>query len=327
MSVIDAAPAGSRRQPEVPPPVTPRPGRRATLGRLDIKLTPYLFVAPFFLIFLVFMLYPLLYTAYVSTRQWVMGAQESTGIGFANYVELWHDELFWNSVFNTFGIFFISTVPQLLLALFLANLLNKRIRGRTFFRMSMVIPIITSTAVVGIVFNQLFSRDFGLINYLIHFFGPDHIDWKADKWSSWIAVATMVNWRWTGYNTLIYLAAMQAIPKDVYESASLDGARQWTQFWRITVPLLRPTIIFTVIISTIGGLQLFGEPALFGAGSNYLGGGSLQQFQTMTMYLLEEMFNHHRLGYAGAIAWVLFLIIVITSVINFLVVRRINSDK
>lgn len=306
----------------------PRPTRRwSSLNRLDLKLSPYLYVTPFFLIFAVFMLYPLIYTAYVSTRQWELGADESKGIGFDNYIELYHDHQFWNSVLNTFGIFFLSTIPQLLIALFLANLLNKRIRTRTAFRMGMVVPVVTSTAVVGIVFSQLFSRDFGVVNWLLHFAGVNHIDWKADKWSSWIAVSTMVDWRWTGYNALIYLAAMQSIPRDVYESASLDGARQWTQFWRITVPLLRPTIIFTVIISTIGGLQLFGEPTLFGAGPNSLGGGSLQQFQTMTMYLLQEMFDRSRLGYAGAIAWVLFLIIVITSVLNFLVVRRINSDK
>ncbi|HEY2672257.1 MAG TPA: sugar ABC transporter permease [Rugosimonospora sp.] len=307
----------------------PRPPRttRSRLTWLDIKGSPYLYIAPFFIIFAVFMLYPLIYTLYVSTRNWTLGAQTSTSVGFANFTELYHDHDFWNSVVNTFGIFVISTVPQLLLALFLANLLNRAIRARTLLRIGIVVPIVTSTAVIGLVFNQLYSKDFGLINYLLHFVGVHHIDWKASRWSSWTALATMVDWRWTGYNALIYLAAMQTIPRDIYESASLDGARSSTQFWRITVPLLRPTIIFTVIISTIGGLQLFGEPALFNSGSNYLSGGSLHQFQTVTMYLLQEMFNRSRLGYAGAIAWVLFLLILITSVLNFLIVRRINSEK
>jgi cellobiose transport system permease protein len=307
---------------------SPRRARRSKLTWLDMKGSPYIYVAPFFVVFMVFQLYPLIYTAYVSTRKWQLGATESTSIGLGNFTELLHDHAFWNSVFNTFGIFVLSTVPQLLLALFLANMLNKRLRARTFYRMGIIVPIVTSTAVIGLVFGQLYSRDYGLVNWLLHLVGVHKpIDWRADKWSSWIAIATMVNWRWTGYNALIYLAAMQSIPKDVYESASLDGARSWTQFWRITVPMLRPTIIFTVIISTIGGLQLFGEPALFNSGPNYLGGGSLGQFQTMTMYLLQEMFNRSRLGYAGAIAWVLFLIILVTAVLNFLIVRRINSEK
>ncbi len=318
-------PAGAARQA---PPRRPQHTTRSRLSWLDIKGSPYLYIAPFFIIFAVFMLYPLIYTAYVSTRNWTLGAPESTPAGLANFRELWHDSQFWTSVGNTFGIFVISTVPQLLLALFMANLLNRAIRARVFFRIGMVVPIVTSTAVIGLVFSQLFSKDFGFINYLLEAVGVHHhIDWKSTKWSSWIAVATMVNWRWTGYNALIYLAAMQTIPKDIYESAALDGARPSTQFWRITMPMLRPTIIFTVIMSTIGGLQLFGEPALFGSGSHYLGGGSLHQFQTVTMYLLQEMFERSRLGYAGAIAWVLFLMILVTSLLNFLVIRRINSDK
>ena len=301
---------------------------RRRLSRWDMRLSPYLYVAPFFVLFAVFGLYPMGYTLYVATRNWTLGADTSTPAGLANFTELLHDSEFWNSVGNTFGIFILSTIPQLLLALFLAHLLNKVIRGRMLFRLGIIAPIVTSTAVIGLVFSQIFSKDYGLANYLLHFFGGAHpVDWKADKWSSWVAIATMVNWRWTGYNALIYLAAMQTIPRDIYESASLDGARSLTQFWRITVPLLRPTIIFTAIISTIGGLQLFGEPALFNSGSNYLGGGSLHQFQTMTMYLLQEMFNRSRLGYAGAIAWVLFLLILITSVFNFLIIRRLDSDR
>jgi len=304
---------------------------RSTLRRrltwLDIKGTPYIYVAPFFILFAIFGLYPLGYTLYVATRNWQLGADTSTPAGFSNFSELLKDHDFWNSVYNTFGIFILSTIPQLLMALFIAHLLNRVIRGKTFFRFGIIAPIVTSTAVIGLIFAQIFSKNYGIINYLLHFVGVNGLDWKADKWTSWIAIATMVNWRWTGYNALIYLAAMQTIPRDIYESASLDGAKPMAQFWRITVPLLRPTIIFTAIISTIGGLQLFGEPALFNAGSNYLGGGSLHQFQTMSMYLLQEMFNRGRLGYAGAIAWVLFLLILITSILNFLIVRRLDSDR
>jgi cellobiose transport system permease protein len=301
--------------------------RGTRLARLDLKASPYLYVAPFFVIFACFLLFPLLYTLYVSTRDWPLGAQDSTGAGLGNFVELWHDAQFWNSVRNTFGIFLLSTVPQLLLALALANLLNKRIRARILFRLGIIVPIVTSTVVVGLVFNQVFSRDFGMVNWLLGHAGVGPVDWKADRWSSWTALATMVNWRWTGYNALIYLAAMQTIPKDMYESAALDGASPWTQFWRITVPLLRPTIIFTVIISTIGGLQLFGEPMTFGTGADSFTGGTLHQYQTVTMYLWEIMFSRYRLGYAGAVAWVLFLLILLASIVNFLIVRRIQAER
>ena len=309
-----------------PPPV--QRSRTAYLTRLDIKGSPYLYVAPFFVIFIGFLLFPLIYTLYVSTRNWPLGSQESTSAGLSNFIELWHDTQFWNAVRNTFGIFALSTIPQLLIALALANLLNRHIRGRILFRLGVIVPIVTSTVVIGLVFNQIFSRDFGMINWLLGHTGVHHpIDWKADRWSSWTALATMVNWRWTGYNALIYLAAMQSIPKDVYESASLDGASSWTQFWKITIPLLRPTIIFTVIIATIGGLQLFGEPMTFGTGANSFSGGTLHQYQTVTMYLWEIMFSRYRLGYAGAVAWVIFLLILLTSIVNFVIVRRINSDK
>jgi cellobiose transport system permease protein len=323
--------AGTRRPgaPAAGPTPVRRGSRRTRLSWLDIKGSPYLYVAPFFILFAIFGLYPMGYTLWISLHRWPL---LSSGVpheflGLGNFTELFNDDQFWNSVYNTFGIFLISTVPQLFMALFLANLLNKRIRSRTFFRMGVIVPIVTSTAVIGIVFNELYSRDFGLFNYVLHWFSVGPVDWKADKWSSWSAIATMVNWRWTGYNALIYLAAMQSIPRDVYESSALDGASSATQFWRITVPLLRPTIIFTVIISTIGGLQLFGEPVTFTTGAGGYRGGATRPFQTMTMYLFEQMFERGRLGYAAAVAWVLFVIILITSIFNFLIVRRLNADR
>ena len=137
----------------------------------------------------------------------------------------------------------------------------------------------------------------------------------------------MVDWRWTGYNALIYLAAMQAIPRDLYEAAAIDGASAWKQFTRITVPLLRPTILFTVIISTIGGFQLFTEPLLFNSGSSNYQGGSLRQSQTVAMYVYENAFRKFDFGYASAVAWVLFLIILLAAAVNYVVVRRLGGTS
>ena len=146
----------------------------------------------------------------------------------------------------------LSTVPQLLLALGLAHLLNYRLRGRTFLRMAMLMPYATSVAAATLVFAQLFGRDFGLINWLLGLVGIDPVDWRNGDWTAQIAISVIVIWRWTGYNALIYLAGMQSIPQDLYEAAAMDGANRWQQFLHVTLPGLRPTILFTVVVSTIG---------------------------------------------------------------------------
>src|SRR5262249_32703300 len=153
----------------------------------------------------------------------------------------------------------------------------------------------------------------GVVNYLLHtIFRMQNIDFQNEKWPAQIAISLIIIWRWTGYNALIYLAAMQSVPNELYEAASIDGASRWRQFRDVTIPALRPTIIFTVIISTIGSLQLFGEPFLFSSGgTNAWTGGANRQYQTLAMYFYERGFINGFLGRAAAIAWLMFLIIVI----------------
>ncbi|MET7836582.1 cellobiose ABC transporter membrane protein [Micromonospora sediminicola] len=316
--------------PEPGPPRAARPAHRraASATKLDLKYSPYLYVLPFFLIFAVFSAYPIAYTVWIALTDRSPLNPTISFVGLDNFVELITDDpQFWNAVVNTFGMFVLSTVPQLLLALMLANALNRKLRAQTFFRMAIAMPIITSTAVVALIFSMIYAKDFGLVNWLLDSIGLDPIDWRANRFASWFAISTMVDWRWVGYNALIYLAAMQSISKDMYEAAALDGASRRRQFWSITVPQLRPTIIFTLIISTIGGLQLFTEPLLFTSGSGGLSGGSEGQFQTITMYLLDVMNQRFRWGYAGAVALVLFVLIALMSTVNYLLARRISSDK
>ncbi|MEW2358996.1 sugar ABC transporter permease [Spirillospora sp. NPDC029432] len=324
---IDVRPETAAATP--PPASGPRkPGWRARLARLDLKASPYLFISPFYLVFIVFGLFPLLFTLWVSLHEWGLASGTREFVGLENFEYLLSDADFWHATVNTIGIFVVATVPQLLLALFLANTLARRMRGSTFWRIGMVAPLVTSTAAVAIVFTQMFDRDYGMINWVLGLVGAGDIDWQASRGWSWIAVAAMVNWRWIGYNALIYLAAMQAIPKDLYEAAAIDGASRMRQFWQITVPMLQPTIIFTVIISTIGGLQLFTEPVLFGIGtSNKMDGGSLHQFQTITMYMFDNAFTDDRYGYGATVAWALFLLIIVFSLLNFLFVRRTGGAK
>jgi len=306
-----------------------RPSVRTWLRRLEHRVAPYVFVTPFFLVFALFGAFPLVYTAWVSLTDRNLLDPSTSFVGLENYTRLLHDSYFWNALWNTLGIWVISTVPQLLLALGIAHLLNTKLRARTFFRMSVLLPQVTSLVAVALIFTQLFDRDYGLVNYVLGLFGFDHVYWEAGRLSSWVALSIMVMWRWTGYNALIYLAAMQSIPGELYEAAVVDGASSWKQFRHVTIPMLRPTIIFTVVVSTIGGLQLFTEPYLFEPSHQGSTGGSARQYQTVAMYLYEKSFGsgQFKFGYASAIAWVLFLVIVLASLVNFLLVRRIRSAE
>jgi cellobiose transport system permease protein len=306
---------------------TRRRTARARIRRLDTRVSPYVYVAPFFVVFGIFGLFPLAYTAWVSLTDRNLLNPVAHFIGLHNYALLIHDSYFWNAVENTFGIWFLSTVPQLTLALVLAHVLNTKLHARTFFRMSILLPQVTSLVAVALIFTQMFGHDYGFVNYMLGQVGIHKVYWEAGRFSSWVALSVMVTWRWTGYNALIYLAAMQSISDELYEAAAVDGASRFRQFFHVTVPMLRPTIIFTVIISTIGGLQLFTEPYLFQARQSGATGGSARQYQTIVMYLYEKFLGstQFKFGYAAAIAWCLVLIITLFALVNYLFVSRIRT--
>ena len=316
---LTGPPAAAESQPGAAGGRPSRPAWRRTLSRWDTKGAPYAFVAPFFAVFAVFGAFPLLYTLWVSMHRWELIGSHSW-VGLENYRKLLSDATFWNATVNTFGIFVLATVPQFLLALFLADTLSRRFRLRTLFRMGVLIPNVTSVAAVALIFGVIFAREFGFANWVLGWFGVEPVDWIAHRWSSWLAVATMVDWRWTGYNALIFLAAMQAIPRDLYEAAAIDGATKVRQFFSVTLPMLRPTVIFVVITSTIGGLQIFAEPRLFDSAGL---GGADRQYQTITMYLWELGWRVRNLGTASAVAWLLFGLIVAFALVNLLLTRRI----
>ncbi|MBT2403133.1 MULTISPECIES: carbohydrate ABC transporter permease [unclassified Streptomyces] len=326
---VRAAADGS--QPPAPPPPAVRPNPmpdqaswRSKLYRWDLKATPYAFIAPFFLCFAAFGLFPLVYTGWLSLHRVELGGA-SEWRGFGNYTGLWDSDFFWNALANTFTIGVISTVPQLLLALSLAHLLNYKLRGRGFFRVAILAPYATSIAAATLVFAQLFNSDYGLINTVIGWAGFDPVDWESSKWPAQTAISVIVIWRWTGYNALIYLAAMQAVPQDLYEAAALDGASRWRQFINVTIPSIRPTILFTIVVSTIGATQLFGEPMLFG-GSLGVSGGSGNQFQTLSLLMYEKGWITGALGQASAIAWAILLLLLLIGGIQTLVARA-NRKK
>ncbi|MCA1847105.1 MAG: sugar ABC transporter permease, partial [Actinobacteria bacterium] len=285
MTVIDKiAPEGSKAGQRT----SARPTLRQRLSRADVKISPYLYIAPFFLVFGIVGLFPLLYTAYVSLFHWKAGDDNPDFIGLDNYTELFTDTQFWNALENTISIFLLSSIPQLIIAVLLAALLSSRLRGATGWRVGILLPYAASLVALGIIFSNLFGPKYGLINGLLQTIGLNPIDWQASRLASHTAIAIMVNWRWTGYNALIVLAAMQAIPKELHEAALIDGAGTIRRFVSVTLPLLKPTLVFVTITSTIGGLQIFTEPKLFDAMPGSNNGGSSNQFQTVTLYLYQS---------------------------------------
>ncbi|MEU7006344.1 sugar ABC transporter permease [Streptomyces sp. NPDC046332] len=323
-AAADGSPPPAPPSPPSLPPPPPRARLRSRFYRWDLRFSPYAFVAPFFLTFAAFGLFPLIYTGWLSLHRVELGG-EAEWRGLDNYTALADSEFFWNALANTFTIGVVSTVPQLLMALGLAHLLNYRLRARGFFRVAVLAPYATSIAAATLVFAQLFNTDYGLINTVLGWVGFEPVDWESSKWPAQIAISTIVTWRWTGYNALIYLAAMQAVPKDLYEAAALDGASRWRQFLSVTIPSIRPTILFTIVVSTIGATQLFGEPMIFG-GSLGISGGSGNQFQTLSLLMYEKGWVTGALGQASAIAWVmLLLLLVIGAVRTFL--ARVNRKK
>jgi len=316
------------------PAATPRRGRapradlsfRQRLNRFDVQASPYFYIAPFFILFGLVGLFPLVYTFVVSLNNWNLLTGPGEWVGFKNYAAELSDPFFWNSLFNTISIFLLSAIPQLVAAVFIAAILDQNIRAKTFWRMSVLLPYVVTPVAVTLIFSSAFDEKYGLINNMLQAIGLDPVMWKTQTFPSHVAIASMVNWRWTGYNALILLAAMQAVPRDIHESAALDGAGSFRRFFSITLPSIRPTMIFVIITATIGGLQIFTEPKLFNP-SSAVPGGPQRQYQTTVLYLWDMAFNRQNFGKASAIAWMLFLLIVLFGVLNFLISRRIASTE
>lgn len=317
-----AADASQRRRPPAPR----RGGLGDWLSQFDRKVTPYIYVSPFFLLFGLIGLFPLAYTFYVSMYDWDLLKGKGDFVGLANFGNMLTNEMFWNSITNTIYIFLLSSVPQILVALVLAAVLDQNLRGKSFWRMGILLPYVVAPVAVALIFSSVFNEADGLANNLLNMIGIGDQEWKHTDWQSWTAIASMVNWRWTGYNALILLAAMQAVPRDMYESAAIDGAGWMRRFTSITIPSIRPTVIFVIITSTIGGLQIFAEPRLFDVSSAGGIGGADRQFQTTVLFLWEMAFFRRDFGNAAAVAWLLFLLIVIFGLINFFISRRIATS-
>ncbi len=319
MSLIKAG-KGRRKAPLTPwkkQQRKPIPGVPSLNGRWG-----YPAIAPFFVIFLIFGVAPVVYSIYIAFFKWdPLGESEYNGLN--NFIFLLQDSDFWLAIRNTFSIWALSTFPQLIMAIGLAAILrNRRLKWKSFWRTIFLVPNITSIIAITIVFQQLFGRDYGIINGLLGLIpGVDNIDFLEGVIPSHIQIATMITWRWVGYNTLIFLASMLAIPDELYESASCDGATKWQQFRYVTLPSLRNTITFVLIVGTIGGLQVFAEPQQLAPD-----GGSSKQFLTLTLFLYNQAFLNYKYGYAAAIGIAITVIVLMITTINFFITRKISGE-
>jgi cellobiose transport system permease protein len=295
------------------------------LSHWDFKISPYLYVSPFFILFGLTGLFPILYTAYVSVYDWHIIGGQGDFVGLGNFQWVLGQDRFWIAMRNSFSIFLLSAVPQVILALVIAAVLDTNLRGKTFWRMGVLVPYVVAPVAVALIFSNMFGDKYGLINNLLGGIGLDPVGWHSQVVPSHLAIATMVNFRWTGYDALIFLAAMQAVPRDYYEAAMIDGAGRLRQFFSITIPSLRPTLIFVIITSTIGGLQIFDEPRMYDTTGS---GGASGQWITITMFIYNQGFGQTgggQFGHAAAAAWLLFLIIVVVGLINLAATRTIAT--
>jgi multiple sugar transport system permease protein len=287
--------------------------------RLSASTAPYVLLLPFIVLFLVFGLFPMLFSLYLSFQVWepTSGLDTMRFVGLDNYVFALNDDWFWKSLRNTAWLAIASGVPQHLVAIPLAHLVHTAFRrSRNGVVGAYFVPYITSSVAIAILFGSLYSTDYGLINAVLGYvraipwlgtlLPAEAIDWLNDPDTLKPAVAALVFWRYVGFNLVLYLAAMQSIPADLYEAAEMDGATEFKKFWYITLPSLKPMALFAVTLSVIGGLQLFEEPFILTLEGR---GGTDQAAMTSAIYFYRMAFDFSDFGGASAMSWLLCVVI------------------
>ncbi|HUW11223.1 MAG TPA: sugar ABC transporter permease [Anaerolineae bacterium] len=274
------------------------------------------FTAPNFILLAVFTFWPIAYSLYLSFFRWNMIAPVKTFVGLENYARMLKDPVFWQVLRNT-GVLAAGTVfIKLSIALFLAVLLNQKIRGRNAYRAIVFSPTFTTSVAIAMVWGWILDPYYGLLKLPLHWLGLRSPNWLLDPQWALPGVMIVVIWAGIGYDMVIFLAGLQGIPIDLYEAARVDGASRWSLFWRITFPLLSPTTFFLLIISIVGAFKAFDIVAVM------TGGGPLNSSNVYVYYLYQNAFRWFKAGYASALAMVLFVIILVITVIQVRLSRR-----
>jgi putative chitobiose transport system permease protein len=282
-------------------------------------LTPLLFLLPGCIILGTFIFYPTINAIWLSFTNYNI-VDKPKYVGLENYNQLFHDSMFWYSLYHTI-IYLICVVPALvILPIFLAILVNRKIKGIAFFRSVYYIPVVTSIVVVGITWDWLY-KDNGLLNYILQLLNliNQPIHWLTSTSTSLIAVMLVTIWKGLGYYMVIYLAGLQSIPDELYEAAEIDGANSWKKTTRIIFPLLMPSILIVSIMSSIAAMKVFEEIYVI------TGGGPLHSSETLVFYIFKEAFDKLNMGYASAAGVILFLITLALSVANLKILGKENN--
>jgi len=292
---------------------------------LKRKKVGWYFITPVGVLLGIFLLYPIFYSLYLTLTSTRGTLTQFTGL--ANYRKLFSDPSFFKALKNTFRILFLQVPLMLVLALIFAAMLNsKKLKFRGFFRTAIFLPSVTSLIAYTILFKMLFAYD-GLVNSTlikIHLLDAPIAWMQAPGTATFVLILAMI-WRWTGYNMIFYLSAMQNISGDLYEAASIDGATSSQGFFKITLPLLKPMILFTTVMSTIGTLQLFDEPMNFSAGGTTASMvGPDNCFLTLSVYIYNLCFKYTpKFGYAATVSYAILIIVAVLTIIQF----RVSEDS
>ncbi|MFB7475044.1 carbohydrate ABC transporter permease [Kitasatospora sp. NPDC056184] len=288
---------------------TPLPNARVRRARLRRRAVPYLLLAPALVLFGVFKAYPIVSSMLLSLTGGTGNATH--GADLANYRRLLDDPLFWTALRNTGRILVVQVPVMLALALLLAVGLNAAlVRWRTVWRLGVFMPSVTGLVATGVLFSFLLNTDNGAVNKALAAIGLPAVNWFGSGFWSQMAIVLVLTWHYTGYNAVIYLAGLQGIPKELYEAAMVDGAGPVRRFLSVTLPALRPVLLFTVVLSTIGTLQLFDEPYVLTRG------GPDNATLTVSMYLYDNGFRYFDFGYASAIAYALTLLVAVLGAVQ-----------
>lgn len=272
---------------------------------------PYLFISPFYILFLIFGVYPILFSLYLSFTEW-KGLGPIKFVGLQNFELLFKDKVFWQSMTNGIILFFMYVPIMTFMALVLAVILNsKRVRGFRFFRTLLFIPYIMNIVAAGFTFRLLLNQKYGLVNTLLGIVNIPPVPWLESIWGGRVSLCLLVIWAWLGYNMVIMLAGLQTIPSELTEAALIDGASSIQAFFYVTLPLMRPVILFSVVLSTMGSFNLFSEIY------NLTGGGPINATLTPVIVIFNQAFENFRLGYASAMAYLYFIILFVLTLLQF----------
>jgi len=281
---------------------------------------PYLFLLPGLSLYLLWMVYPLGYEFYISFFDWkIMPGQTSQFVGLENYQRVLEDKTFWLSLENTVRYTVVTVIGQMVIGLALAVLVNRVFFAKRFFRAIYYLPVVTSWVVVSFLFQFIFSsHPGGLANYVLTELGvlSQPIAWMSETKTSWVIIYTLGIWKGIGWAMVIFLAALQGIPMELYEAASIDGAGEWSQFRRVTLPLIRRTTLFVLVALVIGGFQGFISVYLI------TGGGPLHRTEVMLSYMYDRAFDRLWFGYGAAISYILAAIVVFVSFVQMRFFRQ-----